>query len=311
MRVLFGLLAVLAVGSSAVMALPKQAPTPNLSIYRSNVGFLNSNREDAKTSTEIVEATASSAVLVPADYDGDGKLDFGTWNPSNGKWTIHRSHDASRITIAWEKTSKTRLAANQNVPVPSDFDGDGRADIAVWRSATADWHILLSTKNFDRSSSLVLSWGFPGDVPVPADYDGDSKADLAVFRPSENRWYILLSKTGETHIENFGIAGTDLLVPADYTGDGKADIAVYRRGTWFVLNSETGETEPFEFGFADATPVPADYDKDGEIDFAVYRSGTWYIYESRSPRLLSYKFGNETDLPLSSVMTKQSITLHR
>ena len=243
---------------------------------------------------------------MPADYDGDGRMDIATWNAANGKWKIQRSSDAITTTIVWGNRF-TKSRANQDIPVPADFDGDGLDDMAVWRSTTGEWHILNSSKDDNWAAKTIVSFGVAGDVPVQADYDGDSKADLAFFRPSENRWYIRSSKTGETRTENFGIAGTDLLVPTDYTGDGKADIAVYRRGTWFVINSETGETEPFEFGFADARPVPGDYDNDGEIDFAVYRSGTWYVYESSTPRLVTYKFGNETDIPLSSTMAKQSI----
>ncbi len=305
MRVAFGLLAVLAIGSSALNAYGAQKGKPVLSVFRSNVGFLHSNKSEPKTYNS--EAVLSSAVLVPADYDGDGKIDFGTWSVITGKWQIERSSDNTKLVINWGKRPTSRMAGNQDIASPADFDGDGKADFAFWRSATGEWHILNSSKNFERKSARVSRWGVSGDVPVQADYDGDSKADLAVFRPSENRWYILSSKTGETRTENFGIAGTDLLVPTDYTGDGKADIAVYRRGIWFVLNSKTGETEPFEFGFADARPVPADYNNDGLTDFAVYRAGTWYIYESSSPRLLTYRFGTETDIPLSSTMAKQSI----
>lgn len=307
MRIAFGVLAILAIGSSAAIAYGAQKGKPVLSVFRTNVGFLQSNKTAARAAAEFFDAVSSSTVLVPADYDGDGKTDLGTWNPSSGTWQLQRSSDNARTVLTWGKTNRTKWAFHQDVPVPADFDGDGRADIAFWRQMTGDWHILYSSKNHDRTDAAVLHFGVAGDVPVQADYDGDSKADLAVFRPSENRWYIRSSKTGETRTEDFGIAGTDLLVPTDYTGDGKADIAVYRRGTWFVLNSETNETEPFEFGFADARPVPGDYDSDGKIDFAVYRSGTWYVYETSTPRLLTYKFGNETDIPLSSIMAKQSI----
>lgn len=305
MRIAFGLLAIIAICISAAFAYGAQKGTPILSVFRANVGIVRSDKSDAKTVLETFGAVSSSAVPVPADYDGDGRMDLGTWDAATGTWTVQRSSDGSRFTIVF---GKNRKISEQNIAVPADFDGDGKADIAVWRPLTGDWQILNSSKNFDRASATVVRWGKAGDVPVQADYDGDSKADLAVFRPSENRWYILESKTGKTRTENFGIAGTDLLVPADYTSDGKADIAVYRKGTWLILNSETGVTEPFEFGFADARPVPGDYDGDGETDFAVYRKGTWYVYESSSPRLLSYKFGGETDIPLCTTMAKESIS---
>jgi len=301
MRAGFCLLAFCAVGSFAATVYGMQTNTPVLSVFRTNVGFVDSNKRASAA------AVSAFAVPMPADYDGDGNTDAATWEAASGRWHVQQTSNGSKFEIIWGNSLKTRRGTGQAVAVPADYDGDGKADIAIWRAATGDWHILNSSSNFDRSKAVVASWGMEGDVPVQADYDGDSKADLAVFRPAENRWLILESKTGSTRSEYFGIAGTDLLVPTDYTGDGKADIAVYRRGTWLVLNSGTGETEPFEFGFADAQPVPGDYDGDGETDFAVYRSGMWYVYESSSPRLLTYKFGSGTDVPLSSTMAKQSI----
>jgi hypothetical protein len=68
-----------------------------------------------------------------------------------------------------------------DVPVPSDYDGDGRADVAVWRSTDGRWYVIRSS---DGAQSAV-QWGAAslGDIPVPADYDGDGRTAFAVFRP--------------------------------------------------------------------------------------------------------------------------------
>ena len=57
--------------------------------------------------------------------------------------------------------------------MPSDYDGDGTTDIAVFRATTGEWFIL----NSSTGSLTTAAWGAPalGDTPVPAEYDGDRK----------------------------------------------------------------------------------------------------------------------------------------
>jgi hypothetical protein len=78
-----------------------------------------------------------------------------------------------------------------DVPVAADYDGDGRADIAVWRPATGEWFLLGSGSGF-TAGQLLAQWGAAsaGDVPVPGDYTGDGRADVAVFREPAGLWFL-------------------------------------------------------------------------------------------------------------------------
>jgi len=80
-----------------------------------------------------------------------------------------------------------------NVPhsptVFGDSDGDGRADLFVFRPSTGQWFGLASMANY--TTFATKTWGVPGDVPIPGDYDGDGKMDIAVYRPSTGMWFAI------------------------------------------------------------------------------------------------------------------------
>jgi hypothetical protein len=68
----------------------------------------------------------------------------------------------------------------------ADFDGDGRADMTIYRPTDGYWYILTSSTNY--GAPVMRQWGENGDVPVAADYDGDGRSDLATWRPGTGVW---------------------------------------------------------------------------------------------------------------------------
>lgn len=144
----------------------------------------------------------------------------------------------------------TRVSVNRTAT--SDFDGDGRADISIFRTSSGTWWLL----NSGDSAVSVRQFGSNGDRIVPGDYDGDSRTDLAIFRPSTGVWWISRSSDNSVSTIPWGIS-TDKPVPDDYDGDGRTDIAVYRDGTWYIVRSSTGTFTIQQFGLATDIPVTA------------------------------------------------------
>lgn len=172
-----------------------------------------------------------------------------------------------------------------------DFDGDGKADLSVFRPSTAVWYI----RNSSTDTMGAQIFGLSTDRLVPSDYDGDGKTDVAVFR--DGMWYRLNSTDSTFVAIHFGQVG-DIPAPGDYDGDFKADETVFRNGTWYSMQSSAG-FKAVQFGLSNDKPVAADYDGDGKFDQAVYRDGVWYMLQSESG--FAYEqFGVTTDSPVQS-----------
>ena len=178
-----------------------------------------------------------------------------------------------------------------------DYDGDGKADITVFRATDNVWFV----QNSGNGSFDFKQFGTFGDLVAPADFDGDGKTDVSVFRPSTGVWYRLDSSNGNFSAAGFGTVG-DLPVPADYDGDGKADLAIFRpsNGTWWILQSGNGAVITQNFGITEDKPTIGDYDGDGKSDIAVWRpsTGVWYRINSGSGSLSVQSFGLADDKPV-------------
>ncbi|MDM7921382.1 MAG: hypothetical protein QUS14_03700 [Pyrinomonadaceae bacterium] len=173
----------------------------------------------------------------------------------------------------------------------ADFDGDGKADLSIFRPSTGIWYMNRSASGF-----AAMQWGIDTDLLTPADFDGDDKTDLAVWRegPAETAaFYILESATNTVRISRFGQTGDDPSLVGDWDGDGKADPAVFRNSVgsgesyFYYRGSAANPSESITYlrwGQSGDRAVRGDYDGDGTQDAAVYRpsNGTWYIRQSSS-----------------------------
>ena len=173
-----------------------------------------------------------------------------------------------------------RLAVPVTVPPiieSGDYDGDGTADIAVFRPSSGLWVVRAVTRAYFGSSS---------DDTVPGDYDGDGTTEIGIFRSSSGLWAV----RGVTRLY-FG-SSSDRPAPGDYNGDGCCDAAIFREsvGLWAIR----GISRLYHGTYGDE-PVPGDYNGDGTQEAAFFRpaGGLWAIRG-----ISRLYFGGTSDLPV-------------
>ena len=272
----------------------------DISVYRDGTWFVNRSK-DGFVGLNFGLKTDSIAA---ADFDGDEKTDYAVFR---GKNNADPNKAYFYVVNSFDNSVKiSQFGREGDVPVVGDYDGDRRADLAVYRAGatTSDQSYFYYRSSADTKSDFkAIPFGLGGDIPVVGDYDGDKIMDIAVFRPSDKTWYIRQSSDGAVRAFQWGLAD-DKLVPADYDGDGKTDVAVYRKGNWYILGSKDG-FKAYNFGLDGDIPVVADYDGDHKADISVYRKGIWYSLNSASNYgFTATSFGLEADKPVPNSLNQ-------
>ncbi|HEV7700245.1 MAG TPA: VCBS repeat-containing protein [Pyrinomonadaceae bacterium] len=235
------------------------------------------------------------------DFDGDGKTDYSVIrdevvgaNQHQRVWYNLLNTNTFTYTVTnWGLTTI-------DFEEPGDFDGDGKSDIAVWRSSTNSYYILRSQDQTFQSFTFSAGGADPGIV---GDYNGDGKADPAVidFTGGTSVWKYIPSAGTGAGIEVQVIWGydSDFPVAGDFNGDGKADFCAQRdlndpdhHAAFYIHYGDGVNVPPVQvvnqtayFGRIDDSVVPGDYDGDGKTDVAVAIAGAtnyewWYAKSS-------------------------------
>jgi CubicO group peptidase (beta-lactamase class C family) len=170
-------------------------------------------------------------------------------------------------------------------PVSSNYRGEGKADIAIFRP-TGLWAVRGLGRTY---------FGTPGDIPTSGDYDGDGITDVSIFRPTTGLWAV--KDLTRVYFGDW----LDTPVPGDYDGDGVCDPAVFRdlTGLWAIR----GVTR-FYFGRQFDWPLSGDFSGDGTAQAAVFRpstilgpgAGLWAVRGQTR-----FYFGRTGDLPTPGV----------
>ncbi|MDW8305390.1 MAG: FG-GAP-like repeat-containing protein, partial [Acidobacteriota bacterium] len=182
-------------------------------------------------------------LAMPSDYDGDGKADIAVWREEESSYYIRRSSDGKLIVQQIELKGKVRPVVGDvdgdgradlggyttsgvlkiflsrtgdtvtdtveggGTLILADFDGDARADKAVYLAKRGVWKV--TTSGFTETVEA-----FAGGRASPGDYDGDGRVDVAVYL--NGKWQMKQSASGIVRNNVFGLT-TDIPIPSAYS----------------------------------------------------------------------------------------------
>ncbi|MDQ3801336.1 MAG: CHRD domain-containing protein [Acidobacteriota bacterium] len=267
-----------------------------------NFFYIQNSLNNSFSAVQLGTGTGDIWLNNTADFDGDGrgdpfllKLDAN----SVATWRIFQTSTSTIRTVQWGTFS---IAVGDTLAI-SDYDGDGKQDIAVFRRSNGLWAILQSSNNTERYEF----WGAQNDFPSVGDYDGDGLADLCAVRAESGQrvWYIRQSSNGQMRREVWGSSTTDgvfFFAPFDIDGDGKQDIVVNRivsgQQQFLVLLSSGGQSF-ITWGLNTDTALFGDYDGDGKTDIVARRNVggqlVWIIRRSSNGQEQYYYWGVSND----------------
>jgi hypothetical protein len=211
-------------GSIKWMKSPQSLPaagSATTGVFAVWAGSALNKRDWTGVSRTMVNLPAGSGTALMADWDGNGiatpgRYVSGTWYYTNS------STDGPR----WEELA-TFGGLEGDIPITGNKDGDGKADIGVFRAGVWEWQLT-------KGGTLTEQYGEAGDIPVVGDWNGIGVDLPGVVRG--NTW-VVPNPDNSIRTFVFGAPG-DFPVAGDWDANGTTDPgAVRNSSTWFLGQS--------------------------------------------------------------------------
>ncbi|WP_152053110.1 FG-GAP repeat domain-containing protein [Tautonia marina] len=261
-----------------------------------NVTFAISSENSSQAEVDVSSITFTTANWnVPRTVTVTGVYDGTPANPAPFPVVVEVSSSNDPNYPVGTRETVQVTESRQQIEVEGDYDGDGRADLALYHFDEDRGVGVFSIRRSSDGQTQQIDLADIGrnSVPISGDFDGDGITDVAVSDPyaivgdgsvpNATGWVFLLSGSNNNRRDfRFGAPGTlDRPAPADFDGDGITDIATFRASSdltpgaaeWFILPSGGGSAFRVAFGAPGGLdlPAPADLDGDRRADIVTFR----------------------------------------
>jgi len=210
--------------------------------------------------------------------------------------TVRRSY-FHRTSWVMGQTRASRSCGD--VPAIGDWDGNGTANVGVWRRGSTPAFVLKKP----GTGTVTRHYGRAGDEVVTGDWDGDRVGDLGVRRPGTKQ-FLLRTNRGVRRTITLGRV-RDVAVTGDWNGNGTTEVGVWNPATRvFTRRAASGATSTVTLGAVGDRPVTGDWNGDGRTDLGVFtpRTNTFTLRTvTRSGTVSTSRFGYGTSTGLLPV----------
>lgn len=147
------------------------------------------------------------------DFNGDGLIDPTVVRNYGLLYWYSFTYDP----FALNEGTNTALPVVQwgiagDIPVPADYDGDGKTDHAVVRDYAGQ--LILYVRLNDSGRALPpITWGVSGDTPIPGNFSGTLTPQPAVWQPGTPANMLISYSPVRTGIIPLGLQTDTLLSP--------------------------------------------------------------------------------------------------
>ncbi|NTV15567.1 MAG: hypothetical protein HGA96_16845, partial [Desulfobulbaceae bacterium] len=188
---------------------------------------------------------AAGMLPVVGDWNGDGYSELGAYR--DGSWYLDLNGNGVWDDVPTDLLVTGYSETDDDLPVVGDWNGDGVAEIGIYRPSDYTWHLDYAG-SFRYNATGGQAFGFADCLPVVGDWNGDGRDKIGVYH--DGQWQ--LDSNGnqawdgsllDTLVVNFGGAGL-LPVAGDWSGSGVDRIGVYDNGTWYLDLDGNGVWHP-------------------------------------------------------------------